>query len=165
MMQIWFCPTCGFAYEEDAGLPSMGIPAHTRWENIPADWRCPQCETPKSRVRFSTMVIGSREDLARLDSPAADTPDNALWPGLQRGLARLHRWLQLLDEPLVPHHAAVDERASSKTGTERAASNDTDGLERPSFSSPPCFMPELDSDLDGQPRESATDDPPERHRG
>ena len=42
------CIICGFIYDEAEGLPDDGIPAGTRWEDIPADWECPDCGIGKS---------------------------------------------------------------------------------------------------------------------
>ena len=42
------CVVCGFIYDEAEGLPDDGIPAGTRWEDIPDDWECPDCGIGKS---------------------------------------------------------------------------------------------------------------------
>jgi rubredoxin len=42
------CQQCGWTYDEAAGCPTGGIAAGTRWEDIPEDWTCPDCGTPKS---------------------------------------------------------------------------------------------------------------------
>jgi len=42
------CVICGFIYDEAEGLPDDGIPAGTRWEDIPEDWECPDCGIGKS---------------------------------------------------------------------------------------------------------------------
>lgn len=47
-MRKWQCMTCGFIYDEAEGLPDQGIAAGTRWEDVPEDWVCPECATPKS---------------------------------------------------------------------------------------------------------------------
>jgi rubredoxin len=39
---------CGFVYDEEKGLPAEGIAAGTRWEDIPENWKCPECGAPKS---------------------------------------------------------------------------------------------------------------------
>jgi rubredoxin len=44
----WECVVCGFIYDEAVGLPEDGIPAGTRWEDIPADWACPDCGVAKA---------------------------------------------------------------------------------------------------------------------
>lgn len=44
-MQCFFC---GFVYDEAAGLPEHGIPPGTRWEDIPADFHCPDCGAGKA---------------------------------------------------------------------------------------------------------------------
>lgn len=43
----WVCIICGWVYDEEAGLPEEGIPPGTRWEDVPADWRCPLCDVGK----------------------------------------------------------------------------------------------------------------------
>lgn len=47
-MARYVCSICGFTYDEDLGLPSDGLPAGTKWSDIPDDWHCPMCGAPKS---------------------------------------------------------------------------------------------------------------------
>ncbi len=49
----YFCSICGFVYDEEKGLPPKKIEAGTSWCNIPDDFRCPLCGTPKSK--FSNL--------------------------------------------------------------------------------------------------------------
>jgi rubredoxin len=53
--QRYLCLGCGFLYDELMGLPEHGIAPGTRWEQIPEDWVCPDCGTPKAR--FEMVVI------------------------------------------------------------------------------------------------------------
>lgn len=46
--QVWMCILCGFLYDESAGMPDHGVPAGTRWADVPADWICPECSAPKA---------------------------------------------------------------------------------------------------------------------
>ncbi len=46
-MSKWQCVVCGFIYDEVAGLPDENIAPGTRWEDIPADWVCPDCGAAK----------------------------------------------------------------------------------------------------------------------
>ncbi|MGE5501610.1 MAG: rubredoxin [Ignavibacteriales bacterium] len=46
--RAWQCRTCGYIYDEALGDPDEGLAPGTRWEDIPADWVCPACGTPKS---------------------------------------------------------------------------------------------------------------------
>lgn len=55
-LRKWQCMTCGFIYDEALGLPDEGIAAGTRWGEIPDDWLCPECATPKSD--FEMVEIG-----------------------------------------------------------------------------------------------------------
>lgn len=41
-MAKYVCP-CGYVYDEAAGAPEEGIPAGTKFEDIPDDWVCPVC--------------------------------------------------------------------------------------------------------------------------
>lgn len=45
--KVWQCILCGFIYEEAVGIPEEGIPAGTRWEDVPEDWICPECSATK----------------------------------------------------------------------------------------------------------------------
>ena len=51
----YLCLGCGFLYDEQMGLPEHGIAAGTRWKDIPDDWICPDCGTPKAH--FEMVVI------------------------------------------------------------------------------------------------------------
>jgi rubredoxin len=46
-MNKWVCTVCGFIYDEEKGLPEEGIMPGTRWDDIPDDWRCPECSVGK----------------------------------------------------------------------------------------------------------------------
>ena len=52
----WICLGCGFLYDEALGLPEHGIAPGTRWEDVPEDWKCPDCGTPKEM--FEMVMIG-----------------------------------------------------------------------------------------------------------
>jgi len=39
----YMCLLCGFIYDEAVGCPEEGIPAETRWEDVPLTWVCPDC--------------------------------------------------------------------------------------------------------------------------
>jgi len=45
--RTWMCLICGFIYSESEGLPEEGIPAGTRWEEVPMNWTCPECGARK----------------------------------------------------------------------------------------------------------------------
>lgn len=47
-MKKWVCVICGFIYDEALGLPDHGIAAGTRFADLPEDWTCPECGSPKS---------------------------------------------------------------------------------------------------------------------
>jgi rubredoxin len=45
--KTWMCLICGWVYEEELGLPNDGIPAGTKWEDVPMNWTCPECGARK----------------------------------------------------------------------------------------------------------------------
>ncbi len=45
---MWICTSCGYVYEPDEGDPDGGIPAGTRFEDIPDSWFCPVCGARKA---------------------------------------------------------------------------------------------------------------------
>lgn len=48
----WLCLGCGFLYDEALGLPEYGLKPGTLWKDVPDDWCCPDCGTPKSRFEM-----------------------------------------------------------------------------------------------------------------
>jgi rubredoxin len=45
--RTWMCLVCGFVYDEAQGWPDDGIAPGTRWEDVPANWSCPECGARK----------------------------------------------------------------------------------------------------------------------
>lgn len=41
------CEVCGHIYDEAEGDPDADIAPGTRWEDVPEDWRCPDCRVGK----------------------------------------------------------------------------------------------------------------------
>ena len=46
-MARWECIVCGWVYDEAKGWPDEGIPPGTRWEDVPANFLCPDCGVGK----------------------------------------------------------------------------------------------------------------------
>ena len=64
-LKRFMCLGCGFLYDEKLGLPEHGLAPGTRWADLPDDWVCPDCGTPKSQFEmieipyaFETSDIG-----------------------------------------------------------------------------------------------------------
>jgi rubredoxin len=47
LMKAFLCVICGYIYEEEKGDPTSGIAPGTRWNDVPANWRCPDCGAAK----------------------------------------------------------------------------------------------------------------------
>lgn len=45
----YVCSVCGAIYDPAVGDPEHGIPAGTKFEDLPADWKCPRCRQPKDK--------------------------------------------------------------------------------------------------------------------
>ena len=46
-MKTYMCVICGFLYDEEQGLPDEGIAPGTKWEDVPMNWKCPECGAGK----------------------------------------------------------------------------------------------------------------------
>lgn len=53
--KAWLCELCGLIYNERDGWPDEGIPAGTRWEDVPDDWVCPDCGAGKSDFQMTEI--------------------------------------------------------------------------------------------------------------
>ena len=43
----YICEVCGYVYDEETGDLENGIPAGTKWEDLPKEWVCPLCMVGK----------------------------------------------------------------------------------------------------------------------
>jgi rubredoxin len=48
LMKKYMCLICGYIYDEALGVPEDGIAPGTKWEDVPLNWSCPDCEARKS---------------------------------------------------------------------------------------------------------------------
>ena len=46
-MDRYVCTVCGYVYDPAVGDPDNGIPAGTKFGELPGDWVCPVCGAPK----------------------------------------------------------------------------------------------------------------------
>ena len=46
-MQKWACMACDYVYDPELGDPDNGVPPGTPFEEIPDDWKCPDCGVDK----------------------------------------------------------------------------------------------------------------------
>jgi rubredoxin len=51
IMDKYVCQLCGYVYDEAKGIPEKGIVPGTKWNTLPADWKCPKCGAPKSMFK------------------------------------------------------------------------------------------------------------------
>ena len=45
----YVCSICGYVYDPEIGDPDNGIPAGTKFEDLPDDWHCPRCKQGKDK--------------------------------------------------------------------------------------------------------------------
>ncbi|MFT5924016.1 MAG: rubredoxin-NAD+ reductase [Paraglaciecola sp.] len=67
--KILECLVCGFIYDEGKGNPKEGIPAGTRWQDVPDDWKCPDCGVGKEdfeMVAISRIAVAVKEKVAEV---------------------------------------------------------------------------------------------------
>ena len=46
-MTKYVCDVCGYVYDPEIGDPDNGVTPGTAWEDVPADWTCPECGASK----------------------------------------------------------------------------------------------------------------------
>ncbi len=46
-MKKYVCSVCGYVYDPTVGDPANGAPAGTAFQDLPADWVCPECGAGK----------------------------------------------------------------------------------------------------------------------
>lgn len=46
----YICSLCGYVYDEEEGVPDEGIPAGTKFEDLPEDFVCPLCGAGKDEL-------------------------------------------------------------------------------------------------------------------
>lgn len=46
-MDKYICTVCDWVYDPEIGDPEHGIPAGTKFEDLPDDWVCPLCGVGK----------------------------------------------------------------------------------------------------------------------
>lgn len=46
-MKRYMCVICGLIYDEAAGLPEHGVPPGTLFDDLPLNWKCPDCGAAK----------------------------------------------------------------------------------------------------------------------
>ncbi|HOW02818.1 MAG: rubredoxin [Caldisericia bacterium] len=48
-MKKYQCSVCGYIYDPKNGDPTQGVNPGTAFEDLPDDWICPVCGSPKSK--------------------------------------------------------------------------------------------------------------------
>jgi rubredoxin-NAD+ reductase len=71
----FICKVCGLIYDEALGDPDSGLPAGTRFADIPDDWACPICGVGKADFAPHTPPAAST---ARPRSAGRTTPPHTL---------------------------------------------------------------------------------------
>ncbi|HVP94061.1 MAG TPA: rubredoxin [Methanoregulaceae archaeon] len=49
MMTKYVCPVCGYTYDPEKGDAYSGARPGTEFDQLPANWTCPICLTPKEK--------------------------------------------------------------------------------------------------------------------
>ena len=51
-MKKWMCLNCGWVYDEAIGYVEGQIAPGTRWEDVPDDFKCPECGAAKAEFEM-----------------------------------------------------------------------------------------------------------------
>jgi len=77
-LKRFICLGCGFMYDEALVLPEHDIAPGTRWADIPENWACPDCLTPKHRFEMVEIPYAPGEPHLPRVGPIAPPPDPSL---------------------------------------------------------------------------------------
>ncbi len=77
-LKRFICLGCGFMYDEALGLPEHDIAPGTRWADIPENWACPDCLTPKHRFEMVEIPYAPGGPHLPRVGPIAPPPDHSL---------------------------------------------------------------------------------------
>jgi rubredoxin len=50
-MDKYECTVCGYVYDPAKGDPDHGVAPGTKFEDVPADWVCPECGVGKDSFK------------------------------------------------------------------------------------------------------------------
>lgn len=76
--QRYICHVCGYIYDEAKGDPESGLAPGTRFEDIPDDWYCPDCNVTKADFSLfepRAESTGSATAARAWSGPRGDDPD------------------------------------------------------------------------------------------
>ncbi len=69
----FICRACGLIYDEEKGDPDSGLPAGTRFEDVPEDWVCPLCGVVKADFEPYEQPVLSESRASRQVAAARGT--------------------------------------------------------------------------------------------
>ena len=69
-LKRFICLGCGFLYDEALGLPEHGIAPGTRWADIPENWACPDCFSPKHLFQMVEIPYAAGGPICRGWAPS-----------------------------------------------------------------------------------------------
>ena len=46
----YVCELCGYVFDEEASPLELGLPAGTKFDDLPDDWVCPLCGAGKDEI-------------------------------------------------------------------------------------------------------------------
>ncbi len=65
-MRKWLCIVCGWVYDEAKGWPNDGIAPGTKWEDIPDDWMCPECQVGKADFEMLDITDVEEDEIPQV---------------------------------------------------------------------------------------------------
>lgn len=73
-MKQMVCSVCSYLYDEAKGIPEANIFANTKWEDLPADWKCPWCGAGKDAFHENKNIVNEE----KLEKPHVDKELSAI---------------------------------------------------------------------------------------
>ncbi len=73
-MRKWLCIVCGWIYDEAKGWPDDGIAPGTKWEDIPDDWMCPECQVGKADFEMLDITDVEEDEISQVATTTVIEP-------------------------------------------------------------------------------------------
>jgi rubredoxin len=73
-MKQMVCSVCSYLYDEAKGIPEANIFPNTKWEDLPADWKCPWCGAGQDAFHENKNIVNEE----KLENPHVDKELSAI---------------------------------------------------------------------------------------
>ncbi len=93
-MKQMVCSICSYVYDEAKGIPEAGIPETTKWEDLPADWKCPWCGAGKDAFHEKNIINEENVEKPHVDKELSAIEMSIICSNLAKGCEKQYLYEQ-----------------------------------------------------------------------